>query len=58
MKVVRSGDQGDFSPQTSLSCGCYFDFKTTGHSDCQPCSSASDCPSDHGACNYGYCELN
>ena len=31
---------------------------TTGKTDCRPCSSSTDCPSDHSACNYGYCEVN
>ena len=30
MKVVRTGEETTFMPQTGLSCGCYFDFKTTG----------------------------
>lgn len=58
MKVVRTGDVSDFGPNNGLSCGCYFDFKTTGHTDCRPCQSSGDCPSDHSACNYGYCETN
>ena len=33
MKVVRTGEVGDFAPQTGLQCGCYFDFKTTGKTD-------------------------
>ncbi|MCA1663078.1 MAG: hypothetical protein LC659_02185 [Myxococcales bacterium] len=59
MKVVRSAaDMGSFSPNKGLQCGCYFDYKTTGKNDCKPCASSSDCPSDHSACNYGYCEAN
>lgn len=58
MKVVRSGEEADFTPQRGLQCGCYFDFKTTGKTDCRPCQSSSDCPADHSACNYGYCEVN
>ena len=58
MKVTRTGEESDFSPQTGLQCGCYFDFKTTGKTDCKPCQQPSDCPSDHSACNYGYCEVN
>src|SRR5262249_36813869 len=30
MRVVRTSEESDFVPQTGLSCGCYFDFKTTG----------------------------
>jgi hypothetical protein len=58
MKVVRTSEVGDFAPQTGLSCGCYFDFKTTGKASCTKCQSSSDCPSDHSACNYGFCEIN
>jgi hypothetical protein len=58
MKVVRSTEMGDFAPQMGLSCGCYFDYKTTGKSACTRCNSSSDCPSDHSACNYGFCEVN
>jgi hypothetical protein len=58
MKVVRNGEMGDFSSQTGLQCGCYFDFKTTGKTSCTACMSSSDCPSDHSACNYGFCEVN
>jgi hypothetical protein len=59
MKVTRSAaDMGNFSTNKGLQCGCYFDFKTTGKTSCQPCGSSSDCPSDHSACNYGYCEVN
>jgi hypothetical protein len=58
MKVVRTNEVGDFSPQSGLQCGCYFDFKTTGKSACTRCQSSSDCPSDHSACNYGFCEVN
>ncbi|MCU1280466.1 MAG: hypothetical protein JWM53_4012 [bacterium] len=58
MKVVRSGEESDYTRQTGLQCGCYFDFKTTGKTDCKQCASPSDCPSDHSACNYGYCEVN
>jgi hypothetical protein len=58
MKVTRSAEVGDFSPQNGLQCGCYFDYKTTGKTDCTPCQSASDCPANRNACNYGFCELN
>jgi hypothetical protein len=58
MKVVRTGEGSDFKPQTGLQCGCYFDFKATGKTSCQPCQSGSDCPASRSACNYGYCEVN
>jgi hypothetical protein len=58
MKVQRSvelGD-GDLSVRTGFSCGCYFDFKTTGRTSCQKCGTSEDCPG-HSPCNYGYCEV-
>ena len=58
MKVVRTGEESDFAAQRGLRCGCYFDFKTTGKTDCTACQSSSDCPADRSACNYGYCEVN
>jgi hypothetical protein len=58
MKVTRSSEEGDFSPQAGLSCGCYFDLKATGKTSCQTCALSSDCPSARPACNYGYCEVN
>jgi hypothetical protein len=58
MKVVRTGEISDYSPQNGLQCGCYFDFKTTGRTDCKACQSPSDCPAERSACNYGYCEVN
>jgi hypothetical protein len=58
MRVTRSGDQSDFGTNSGLQCGCYFDFKTKGSTSCTACQTTSDCPSDHSACNYGYCEIN
>ena len=49
---------GNYGPQKGLRCGCYFDAKTIGSTTCAACNTASDCPSDHPACNYGYCEVN
>jgi hypothetical protein len=56
MQVGRTGEVGDLSPQHGLRCGCYFESKTTGSTSCSVCASASDCPTDRPACNYGYCE--
>ncbi|HEX8107920.1 MAG TPA: hypothetical protein VF516_09350 [Kofleriaceae bacterium] len=63
MKVQRRGElnsadgSGDFKVRTGFSCGCYFDAKTTNHSDCKTCSTSDECPNG-GSCNYGYCEAN
>jgi hypothetical protein len=58
MKVTRIGEVSDFAPQSGLSCGCYFDQKTTGTTTCTACQTSSDCPKERSACNYGYCEIN
>ncbi len=58
MKVVRTSEVGDFGPQNGLQCGCYFDYKTTGKTECTPCQQSSECPSNRSACNYGFCEVN
>lgn len=55
MKVERKDEIGDYSVRTGFSCGCYFDFKTKGKTDCQVCTTAEDCPG-RSPCNYGYCE--
>ena len=57
MKVARAGEGGEYKPPTGLQCGCYFDFKTLGRTDCKACQSAADCPAIRSACNYGYCEV-
>ena len=57
MKVSRMAEIGDFSARAGVQCGCYFDFKTTGKTTCQTCSTSEDCPGKH-PCNYGYCEIN
>lgn len=58
MKVARTDEVGGFVPQIGFQCGCYFDFKTKGRTSCTTCASSEECPSDHPACNYGYCEAN
>jgi hypothetical protein len=61
MRVQRKGElnsadgSGDFKVRTGLSCGCYFDFKTTGKTDCKTCNTSDEC-ANGGSCNYGYCE--
>jgi len=57
MKVARTSEVGDYIQRPGFQCGCYFDFKTKGKTDCTSCVSAEDCPGQH-PCNYGYCELN
>lgn len=57
MKVVRQAEIGSYEPQANFECGCYFDLKTKGKTDCTTCQTAEDCPGKH-ACNYGFCELH
>jgi hypothetical protein len=56
MKVQRSSEIGSFTTRTGFSCGCYFDAKTKGKTDCKSCQSAEECP-NQAPCNYGYCEV-
>ncbi|HEY0194566.1 MAG TPA: hypothetical protein VGC42_25815, partial [Kofleriaceae bacterium] len=56
MKVERTAEIGDFSIRKGVQCGCYFDYKTKGKTDCQACGTSEDCP-NQAACNYGYCEV-
>ena len=57
MRVSRSEEMGPLSSkQPDFECGCYFDFKTNGTTDCKACGGPGDCPSNRSACNFGYCE--
>jgi len=56
MTVARTSEMGDYVPQGGFQCGCYFDAKTKTKTSCTTCNGSEDCPSDHPACNYGYCE--
>jgi len=58
MRVSRGEEVGALSSsQPAFSCGCYFDFRTTGRSACQTCETSNDCPSSEPTCNFGYCEV-
>ncbi|HLK39377.1 MAG TPA: hypothetical protein VKU41_21605 [Polyangiaceae bacterium] len=61
MHVARVGEMGSlmsFAPQGS--CGCYFDYVSTGQSSCVKCAKRADCPATAPVCNLsnpvGYCE--
>jgi hypothetical protein len=57
MSVTRASDGGPLAPyRADRPCGCYFDARATGHTDCAPCTTSAECPSDAPACSYGYCE--
>lgn len=53
---VRQSPEGPVPSLPPLSCGCFYDQQTTGHSTCHACTGPADCPSSAQVCNYGYCE--
>jgi hypothetical protein len=58
MHAKRSGDLGPVSSyQPSEPCGCYFDSKASGKTDCKECKEDSDCTSAAPLCSHGYCEV-
>ncbi len=58
MHVWRDGDLAPlYSYQPPEPCGCYFDFKATGATNCTPCASNSDCPGSDPVCRLGFCEV-
>lgn len=58
MNVDRDGDSGPlYSYQPDEPCGCYFEFKATGSTTCQACSSNADCTGSAKTCRLGYCEV-
>lgn len=58
MRVTRQEEIGALSSfQPPYSCGCYFDFKTTGATSCQSCETSTDCPASEPTCNFGFCEV-
>jgi len=58
MRVSRNEEIGPLqSYQPPYSCGCYFDAKTRKATDCKPCATNNDCPTDAPSCNFGYCEV-
>ncbi len=58
MNVWRDTDLGPlYSHQPEQPCGCYFEARTTGESDCTACETSSECPSAAPVCRHGYCEV-
>jgi hypothetical protein len=57
-RTVELGPLASYSP--SGSCGCYYDYVSTGQSSCTPCSKESDCSASAPICNIsfaqGFCE--
>jgi hypothetical protein len=66
MHVTRTSDGQDYQPYSPpTSCSCYYDFLTTGQTNCVQCSNSGDCanaPNGATSCNVfgtppvGYCE--
>jgi hypothetical protein len=59
MQVKRDGDLGAISSfQPAEPCGCYYEFKAGGSTDCKTCSGNDDCSSGNAkVCRHGYCEV-
>ncbi len=57
MKVQRTTELGDMKPFASTEpCGCYFDFKTNGSTNCTKCMNDGGCSGATPKCRFGYCE--
>jgi hypothetical protein len=59
MQVKRSGDLGPVSSfQPDEPCGCYYEAKASGSTECKTCEGNDDCSSgDAKVCRHGYCEV-
>lgn len=58
MQVWRDEEIGPlYSYQAEEPCGCYFELRATGETDCTACADDSACPSDAPKCRHGYCEV-
>ncbi len=58
MNVWRDGDLAPlYSWQPAEPCGCFFEFKATGATTCQPCSTQAQCNPSQPVCRYGFCEV-
>jgi hypothetical protein len=56
MRVTRGADGGEVKPTRPQNpCGCLFEKKATGSTDCQPCKVQGDCAAGQ-TCSQGYCE--
>jgi ABC-type phosphate transport system substrate-binding protein len=56
MRVTRTDEMGEIKPYNPpFPCGCYYDQRTNGKTDCSACSVPADCGPTQ-SCNLGYCE--
>jgi len=51
-RTVELGPLASYAPPGS--CGCYFDYVSTGQSSCTPCAKTSDCPRSAPVCNQSF----
>jgi hypothetical protein len=49
---VELGPLASYAPPGS--CACYYDYVSTGQSQCTPCSKTSDCPASAPVCNQSF----
>lgn len=57
MKVTRDSEVGPLRAFTpAFQCGCYYEKKLNGGTDCKACGGPADCPDVRPACNLGFCE--
>jgi hypothetical protein len=58
MEVWRDEEIGPlYSQQPEEPCGCYYEFRATGATECGTCEADPDCPTEAPTCRYGYCEV-
>ena len=53
--TMMPGEIGNFANRNKFSCGCYFDFKTTGRTSCQKCGTSGQPCCQGGFCKTGTC---
>lgn len=59
MQVWRDDDIGPlYSLQPEAPCGCYYEARATGATECAECGADPDCPAESPVCRYGYCEAS
>ena len=59
MTVWRDEEVGPlYSYEHEEPCGCYYELRTTGATDCTPCTEDAECPAQAPVCRYDYCETS
>jgi hypothetical protein len=59
MSVARETEMGPLRKfQPDFQCGCYYESKVRGGTDCKPCAGPADCSTATPACNLGFCETH